>query len=52
MDIPANSNGTSTTKPPIGPATAISNNAVRSGNGSRILITAPIVPDSDGNGRK
>jgi hypothetical protein len=39
-------------KPAISPAIAMSKSAVRLGNASRILITAPSVPDSDGNGRK
>ena len=52
IPIPQNSSGTSTTKPPMGPATPISNSTVRFGKASRILMTAPIVPVSEMNGRK
>ena len=43
--MPRRAAGTSTTKPPIGPAMAMSNSAARVGNASRILMTAPSVPD-------
>src|SRR3954453_15776454 len=48
--MPQKSSGTTTTNPPSGPPIAMSKSARRVGNASRILMTAPIVPDSEGNG--
>ena len=45
MWIPNHRNGSSATKPAIGPETPMSNSARFDGNASRIRITAPNVPE-------
>ena len=44
MYSPAKRSGMRTTKPAIGPLTPTSNRIARVGNGSRMRMTAPIVP--------